>query len=162
MTKLHQNSKIASIFRYLIFSELSMNMSNSEHSEKNNSAHCIIKSESTKTINRQLKTRTLGVKFNSIYCQLSTNNQQRKGMKRSLFHMTIPLTFAVLTRVPSLTTQNPRKACLAKRAPQKVGDTTEPSCPQRKPLLEQGGSDGFYRNMDHPTGRHGENEERLQ
>lgn len=83
-------------------------------------------------------------------------------MKRSLFHMTIPLTFAVLTRVPSLTTQNPRKAFLAKRAPQKVGDTTEPSCPQRKPLFEQGGSDGFYRNMDHPTGRHGENEERLQ
>ena len=139
-----------------------MNMSNSEHSEKNNSAHCIIKSESTKTINRQLKTRTLGVKCNSIYCQLSTNNQQRKGMKRSLFHMTIPLTFAVLTRVPSLTTQNPCKACLAKRAPQKVGDTTKPSCPQRKPLVEQGGSDGFYRNMDHPTGRHGENEERLQ
>ena len=28
-----------------------MNMSNSEHSEKNNSAHCVIKSESTKTIN---------------------------------------------------------------------------------------------------------------
>ena len=83
-------------------------------------------------------------------------------MKGSPFHMTIPLTFAVLTRVPSLTTQNPRKACLAKRAPPKVGDTTEPTCPQHKPLLEQVGTDGFYRNMDHPTGRRGENEERLQ
>lgn len=44
-------------------------MSDSKHSEKNNSARWIIKSESTKNINRQLKTRTLGAKFNSIYCK---------------------------------------------------------------------------------------------
>ena len=48
-----------------------------------------MKSGSTKTINGQLKTRNLsGVKFNSIYCQLSRNN---RGNERNAQHSTWPI-----------------------------------------------------------------------
>ena len=48
-----------------------------------------MKSGSTKTINGQLKTRNLsGVKFNSIYYQLSTNN---RGNERNPHHPTWPI-----------------------------------------------------------------------
>ena len=48
-----------------------------------------MKSGSTKTINGQMKTRNLsGVKFNSIYCQLSRSN---RGNERNAHHSTWPI-----------------------------------------------------------------------